>query len=345
MKGDYVPKSIAQPNLPEDYKGYFGFFLAPFDTHYSQEGEEERMCVVVGIRSTRQILAQEEAMVRGLTLTACNGISFQQFGACAQIDSVRNSADMSRHVRAKIMFIENGEGALQNFFFFFGVLLTHFFPLSACVVYSRVCNGSSFFSCFSCFLVFFCYYVSPNTHKRSTGLVKRDDVKQGGSCCSSLLANGGSRVTQLRMRMKLVTGKNHAIDSSYHGEMSKQDIAMDELQGGTGSVRFKILEWLEVQSSIKNLPQDSRAVFEILDPTCNCTLCKEEKKRTQKKEKKRKKKIAKNAKNGSSGSDHWIPAPEEHRGHIYGWASCSLFDYAKCYGASLFTIFFVFGYK
>ena len=49
-------------------------------------------------------------MVRGLTLTACNGISFQQFGACAQIDSVRNSADMSRHVRAKIMFIENGEG-------------------------------------------------------------------------------------------------------------------------------------------------------------------------------------------------------------------------------------------
>ena len=32
-------------------------------------------------------------MVRGLTLTACNGISFQQFGACAQIDSVRNSAD------------------------------------------------------------------------------------------------------------------------------------------------------------------------------------------------------------------------------------------------------------
>ena len=46
-----------------------------------------------------------------------------------------------------------------------------------------------------------------------------------------------------------------------------------------------------------------------------------------------------------SGSDHWIPAPEEHRGHIYGWASCSLFDYAKCYGASLFTIFFVFGYK
>ena len=122
MKGDYVPTSIAQPNLPEDYKGYFGFFLAPFDTHYSQEGEEERMCVVVGIRSTRQILAQEEAMVRGLTLTACNGISFQQFGACAQIDSVRNSADMSRHVRAKIMFIENGEGALQNFFFFFGVL-------------------------------------------------------------------------------------------------------------------------------------------------------------------------------------------------------------------------------
>ena len=51
--------------------------------------------------------------------------------------------------------------------------------------------------------------------------MNQDDVKQGGTCCSSF-TNGSSRVTQLRMRMKLVTGKNHAIDSSCLDEMSKQ---------------------------------------------------------------------------------------------------------------------------
>jgi len=53
-------------------------------------------------------------MVRGLTLTAMNGISFEQFGACSQISGILNSADMNRHVRAKILYIENGEGLLSE---------------------------------------------------------------------------------------------------------------------------------------------------------------------------------------------------------------------------------------
>ena len=108
-KLDHVPLAITQPHTSDDYKGYFGFYLAPFDAN-----DEEKMCIVVGIRLTRPVLPKEEAMVRGLTLTAMNGISFQQFGACAQIKGVLNSADLNRHVRAKIMYIEHGEGLFAN---------------------------------------------------------------------------------------------------------------------------------------------------------------------------------------------------------------------------------------
>ena len=78
---DQVPRALASAgHKPNDYSGYFGFYLAPYDAN-----EEEKMCIVVGVRLMRPVLPKEEAMVRGLTLTAMAGISFQQFGACSQI--------------------------------------------------------------------------------------------------------------------------------------------------------------------------------------------------------------------------------------------------------------------
>ena len=49
-KLDGIPMQVAQrtDNVPIDFKGYFGFFLTPFDAN-----EEEKMCIVVGIRMTR----------------------------------------------------------------------------------------------------------------------------------------------------------------------------------------------------------------------------------------------------------------------------------------------------
>ena len=49
-----------------------------------------------------------------------------------------------------------------------------------------------------------------------------------------------------------------------------------------------MLEWLEVQRlQIRHLPQDARAVFEILDPECECKVCKDQIKEEQHKEEQR----------------------------------------------------------
>jgi CRP-like cAMP-binding protein len=242
-KLDYIPQAITKPHTSDDYKGYFGFFLSPFDAN-----EEEKMCIVVGLRLMRQLLPAEEAMVRGLTLTAVNGISFQQFGACAQINSVLNSADLNRHVRSKIMFIEHGQE-----------------------------------------------------------LFSEGDLSSQGGCCSF----GSSSRPILHMRMRLVTGQCQSLHPGYVGDTTDRQISMKELvlkeneiTGNDGknlkrtatSMRFTILEWLEVEHiNIKHLPQDARAIFELVDPCCKCKQCK------------------------------------DRNGHVYGWSSCPLFNYAKCF--------------
>ena len=60
------------------------------------------------------------------------------------------------------------------------------------------------------------------------------------------------------------------------------------LKTSISSFRFKVLEWLEVQRlQIRHLPQDARAVFEILDPECECKVCKDQIKEEQHKEEQR----------------------------------------------------------
>ena len=230
-----------------------------------------------------------------------------------------NSADLNRHVRAKILFIENGEKLLNN----------------------------------------------------------SDVTSLRGGCCSAMF--GGSKVTQLHMRMKLVTGQCQSLHPGYAGAVTEERILMNELlitpeeelevlpvmdlvngksnttntantttntnttngtQTGDGlkattSIRFKILQWLEVQHlSIKHLAQDSRAIFEILDPDCTCKECrdtvKEEKHRMHAMQKRKKEHKEHKESDGKEGEEE---EEEEHKwsGHVYGWSCCSLFDYAKCY--------------